>query len=113
MSGTGHSRSVHFAKQLPGEAPDRREIEGVSAMHCRIAEVGAFTSASSFLAVLYRAARSGAALLSGEKDRIAIAQRSVLAPDETDSASRRSRIPALGPELGARPTGKSVPDSRR
>ena len=82
-------------------------------MHNRIADVRAFTSASNVLAVQYRAARSGAAPLFGEKDRIATAQRSALAPREIDSAPRRARIPAPGPESNARPTGKSVPDSRR
>lgn len=81
-------------------------------MRIRIAEVRAFIAAVNASIVPYRAAQSGAAHLSGEKDTLATGQGSVWAPHEIDSESQRSTIPVPGLGSGALPTEKSVPDSR-
>src|SRR5216683_119778 len=93
--------SFHFA--FGRTAPGRQTISESS--KC------AFTAAPDVSVVQYRAARSDAAHLSGEKGRIANGPRSVLAPHEIDSVPQRSRIPAPVLESGALPTEKSDPDS--
>src|SRR6266404_3650647 len=112
MSATARRGSIHFDNTAIAAKLQTAGNKGAYAMPIRITEVRAFNAASNVSIVQYRAARSGAARLPGEKDRIAIGQRFVWAPHEIDSAPQRSKIPALALESGAFPTETSAPHSR-
>src|SRR3989442_14059492 len=113
MSGTARPGSNDFDNSNHSGKLRAAGIKEPITTQIRIAELRVFKAAWNASVLQYRAARSGAALLSGEKDKLAIAQRSVLVPHETDSAQPSSKILAHAQELSALPTEKSTPDSRR